>query len=84
MCVPHKFDLADSSCVSNEVCSFSRKLEELVKPFNYTSVTQVERSTEFFLHVWAVLYLEVLERIYFETISYIFQLNLPTKVPLSI
>ena len=46
MCVPHKFDLAKSSCVSNAVCSFSRKLEKAVKPFNYTPVIQVERSME--------------------------------------
>ena len=51
MCVPRKFDLADSSCVSNEVCSFSRKLEKLVKPFNYTSIIQVERSTESFTNM---------------------------------
>jgi hypothetical protein len=40
------FDHSDSSGVNNEVCSFNRKLENLVKIFNYTSITKVEDSRE--------------------------------------
>ena len=46
MCVPHRFDHSDSSCVNNKVCSFNRKLQKPLKIFNYTSIIKVEHSRE--------------------------------------
>lgn len=46
MCVPHRFNHFDSAGVTNEVCSFDRKLKKLVKIFNFTSILKVEHSRE--------------------------------------
>ena len=48
MCVPHRFDLIDSSCVNKQVCSINRKLEKLVKNCNYISVIKIDLSREYF------------------------------------
>jgi hypothetical protein len=48
MCVPHRFDLIDSSCVNKQVCSINRKLEKLVKNCNYISVIKIDLSRGYF------------------------------------
>jgi hypothetical protein len=35
MCVPHRYDLQSFSCVNNEVVSFNRKLQKLMKAYGH-------------------------------------------------
>ena len=37
MDAPHGFDLEASSCVNKEVNAFNRKLNKIIKPYDYTS-----------------------------------------------
>jgi hypothetical protein len=48
MGVPHRFDLADTSCVNKEVDSFNNKLMKIVKPFKLATLLKFEQKREHF------------------------------------
>jgi RNase H-fold protein (predicted Holliday junction resolvase) len=48
MCVPHRFDLQENSCVNNEIEVFNRRLSKLIKIFDHTVLQQTDSSRELF------------------------------------
>jgi hypothetical protein len=49
---PLRYDLSPLSCINNEVLSFNRKLEKIVKSFNYVSLIKIESCREDFHKIW--------------------------------
>jgi hypothetical protein len=48
MCVPHRFDLQENSCVNNEIEVFNRRLSKMMKIFDHTVLQQTDSSRELF------------------------------------
>jgi lysophospholipase L1-like esterase len=48
MCVPHRHDLPEWSCVNSEVKAFNRKLVKLMKPYKHVTVVKVDPDRKFF------------------------------------
>jgi hypothetical protein len=46
--LPLRYDLSPFSCTDNEVLSFNKKLEKIVKSFNYVSLIKIESCREDF------------------------------------
>jgi hypothetical protein len=46
MCVPHRYDLANWSCVNNEVKTFNRRLEKVMKILKHVLVVKVDLTRE--------------------------------------
>jgi predicted phosphodiesterase len=42
MCVPHRFELQENSCVSNEIKVFNRRLSKMIKIFDHTVLQQTD------------------------------------------
>jgi len=49
MCVPHRHDLPEWSCVNSEVKAFIRSLVKLMKPYKHDTVVQIELNRKFFM-----------------------------------
>jgi UDP-glucose 6-dehydrogenase len=48
LCVPHRHDLPEWSCVNKEVEAFNRKLVKLMKPYKHVTVVKADLEREFF------------------------------------
>jgi hypothetical protein len=48
LCVPHRHDLPEWSCVNKEVKAFNRKLVKLMNPYKHVTVVKVDPDREFF------------------------------------
>jgi len=48
VCVPHRHDLPEWSCVNREVKTFNRKLVKLMKPYQHVTVMRVDPDRKFF------------------------------------
>ena len=48
LCVPHRHNLPEWSCVNKEVEAFNRKLVKLMKPYKHVTVVKVDLDREFF------------------------------------
>jgi predicted phosphodiesterase len=48
MCVRHRFDLQENSCVNNEIEVFNRRLSKMIKIFDHTVLQQTDSSRELF------------------------------------
>jgi len=48
MCVPHRHDLPEGSCVNSEVKAFNRRLVKLMKPYKHVTVVKVDLDRKFF------------------------------------
>jgi hypothetical protein len=48
MCVPHRHDLPQWSCVNKEVENFNRKVVKLMKPYQHVTVMRIEPDRKFF------------------------------------
>jgi hypothetical protein len=47
--VPHRYDLMQSSCVNNEIRSFSRKLMKSVRAYQHTIILEMVSDRKLFL-----------------------------------
>ena len=47
VCVPHRHDLPERSCVNREVKTFNRKLVKLMKPYQHVTVMRVDPDRKF-------------------------------------
>ena len=48
LCLPHRYDLPESSCVNSEVKAFKRKLVKAMKPYKHVTVVKVDLDRTFF------------------------------------
>jgi len=48
MCVPHRHDLPEWSCVNSEVKAYNRKLVKLMKPHKHVMVVKVDLNRKLF------------------------------------
>jgi len=47
VCVPHRHDLPERSCVNREVKTFNRKLVKLMKPYQHVTVMRIDPDRKF-------------------------------------
>jgi hypothetical protein len=48
MCMPHRYNVADGSCVNTEVRTFNRKLQKLMKTFKHVVTIKTDTNREYF------------------------------------
>ena len=52
MCIPHRHDLPEWSCVNREVTTFNRKLVMLMKSYQHVMVMEVNPDKKIFYSTW--------------------------------
>ena len=48
MCMPHRYDVADESCVNTEVKTFNRQVQKLMKTFKHVVTIKTDINREHF------------------------------------
>lgn len=84
LCVPHRYDVMESSCVNNEIRSFNRKLMKYIKPFKHTTIVEINSNRERFTLYGLHLNRLGKEMISKQTVSHIYTLlGKKAKIPIS-